>query len=139
MTLLCLITLFVVLVLLAGHVTAWNGWKLKHIFPPKLAQTTLKTLTLAQVLLPLAANAVAVQYKLPPIDLKDEHRCELVSSSIGQANAARDKLYDLRQCNLKGQSAQGKDLSGMIAADADFSTVSFKDAQISKSALHSLP
>jgi uncharacterized protein YjbI with pentapeptide repeats len=60
------------------------------------------------------------------------NRCVLVSSSMGQANAARDKLYDLRECDLRSQSAAGKDMSGMIASEADFSGVSFKEAQISK-------
>jgi len=35
--------------------------------------------------------------------------------------------------SLVGQSGAGKDMSGMIGANADFSDVSFKDAQISKS------
>eukprot|EP01041_Mallomonas_annulata_P005706 gene5706-11513_t len=81
---------------------------------------------------PLNSFAIEQQYKLPPIDRKDTTRCELRSSSIGQANAARDKLYDLRECDLKGQTGEGKDMSGMIASKADFSGVSFKEAQISK-------
>ena len=82
---------------------------------------------------PLApAVALEQQYKLPPIDRADPNRCKLQSSTIGQANAARDKLYDLRECDLKGQDAVGKDQSGMIASEADFSGVSFKDGQISK-------
>ena len=36
------------------------------------------------------------EFKLPPIDFADKSRCTLSSSNIGQANAARDKLYDLR-------------------------------------------
>lgn len=59
-----------------------------------------------------SVHALDQQYKLPPIDRKDTNRCQLVSSSIGQANAARDKLYDLRECDLRGQSGAGKDLSG---------------------------
>ena len=51
---------------------------------------------------------------------------------MGQANAARDKLYDLRECDLRGQSAAGKDISGFIGSDADFSGVDFKEAQLSK-------
>lgn len=62
------------------------------------------------------AAAIDQQYKLPPIDRKDANRCTMQSSSIGQANAARDKLYDLRECDLKGQDASGKDQSGMIAS-----------------------
>lgn len=56
-------------------------------------------------------------YKLPPIDRKNLDRCKLLSSSIGQANAARDALYDLRECDIRGQNAEGKDQSGMIASD----------------------
>ena len=76
--------------------------------------------------------AIEQQYKLPPIDYKDPNRCVLTSSSMGQANAARDKLYDLRECDLRGQSGAGKDMSGMIGGSADFSGVNFKEAQISK-------
>ena len=54
--------------------------------------------------------AIEQQYKLPPIDYKDKNRCVLYSSSMGQANAARDKLYDLRECDLRGQSGAGKGL-----------------------------
>jgi hypothetical protein len=59
-------------------------------------------------------------YKLPPIDRKNLDRCKLLSSSIGQANAARDALYDLRECDIRGQNAEGKDQSGMIASDVSF-------------------
>ena len=62
------------------------------------------------------ANALNQQFKLPPIDQKDPNRCQLISSSIGQANAGRDKLYDVRNCDLKGQSAAGKDLRLVGAA-----------------------
>ena len=51
---------------------------------------------------------------------------------MGQANAGRDKLLDLRECDLKDQSAAGKDLSGMIGMNVDFSGVNFKEAQLSK-------
>ena len=54
--------------------------------------------------------AIDQQYKLPPIDYKDTNRCILTSSSMGQANAARDKLYDLRECDLTGQTGAGKDM-----------------------------
>ena len=94
------------------------------------------TLVAACLMLPMSnvapVHAIAQQYKLPPIDRADQNRCKLLSSSIGQANAARDKLYDLRECDLKGQDASGKDQSGMIASQADFSGVSFKEGQISK-------
>ena len=57
-----------------------------------------------------SAHAMSQQFKLPPIDYKDKNRCKLISSSIGQANAGRDKLYDVRECDLKGQSGAGKDM-----------------------------
>lgn len=81
---------------------------------------------------PDSVLAIAQQYKLPPIDKTDINRCTLTSSSMGQANAARDKLYDLRECDLTKQSAANKDMSGMLASNADFSGVNFKEAQISK-------
>ena len=87
--------------------------------------------------LPAFADGQTEKFKLPPIDLKDPNRCKLTSSSIGQANAARDKLYDLRQCNLSGQSAVGFDLSGVIMTDTDVSKVNFQDAQFSKGYLQS--
>lgn len=63
-----------------------------------------------------ASDVMAVdrQYKLPPIDRRDPDRCVLLSSSMGQANAARDKLYDLRECDLHGKDGSGKDLSGKL-------------------------
>ena len=70
--------------------------------------------------------------QLPPIDRNDKTRCTMVSSTIGQANGARDKLIDFRECNMAGQTADGKDMSGMIALGADFSGISFREAQISK-------
>jgi len=72
------------------------------------------------------------QFRLPPIDRKDPDRCTLTSSAIGQANAGRDKLLDLRECDLKGQDGALKDMSGIIGSDADFSGISFKEAQLSK-------
>lgn len=86
--------------------------------------------------LPAFADGQTEKFKLPPVDLKDKDRCKLTSSSIGQANAARDKLYDLRQCNLSGQSAVGFDLSGVIMTGTDVSKVNFQDAYFSKAYLH---
>ena len=75
-------------------------------------------------------------FKLPPVDFSDKTRCVLNSSKMGQANAARDKLYDLRQCNLSGQDASGFDLSGVIMTKTDLSNANFKEAQFSKAYLH---
>lgn len=74
---------------------------------------------MAETIMEKNANFV---YKLPPIDRKNPDRCKLLSSSIGQANAARDSLYDLRECDIRGQNAEGKDQSGMIASDVSEST-----------------
>merc|ERR1719215_1509647 len=45
---------------------------------------------------PALADGQTKEFKLPPIDFADKSRCTLSSSNIGQANAARDKLYDLK-------------------------------------------
>ena len=37
---------------------------------------------------------------------------------------ARDSLFDLRQCDMRGKSADGFDLSGAILSEADFSDAS---------------
>ena len=55
---------------------------------------------------------------------------------MGQANAARDKLYDLRQCSLSGANAAGFDLSGVIMSQTDVSKANFREAQLSKGYLH---
>ncbi len=49
---------------------------------------------------PAYADGATKEFKLPPINLVDPNRCVLKSSAMGQANAARDSLYDLRQCSL---------------------------------------
>ena len=60
------------------------------------------------------ADGQTKDFKFPPIDYSDVNRCILKGgSSMGQANAARDKLYDLRQCKLSGADATGYDLSGV--------------------------
>ena len=76
------------------------------------------------------------KYKFPPIDFNDKNRCRLQSSSIGQANAARDKLYDLRMCKLEGAKGEGFDLSGVIMTNTDVSNANFRDAYFSKGFLH---
>ena len=69
----------------------------------------------ASIFLSSLPNAVhAIDYRLPPIDRSDPNRCTLKSSAMGQSNAARDSLFDLRECNLAGADAQGYDLSGVI-------------------------
>ncbi|CAM9478267.1 unnamed protein product, partial [Chrysoparadoxa australica] len=78
------------------------------------------------------SDGSTVNFSLPPINYKQPNRCNFDSSSMGQANAARDVLYDLRECKMQGKDAGGFDLSGVLAGDADFTNVNFKDAQMSK-------
>eukprot|EP00537_Pseudo-nitzschia_pungens_P014036 CAMPEP_0172386838 /NCGR_PEP_ID=MMETSP1061-20121228/4287_1 /TAXON_ID=37318 /ORGANISM="Pseudo-nitzschia pungens, Strain cf. pungens" /LENGTH=241 /DNA_ID=CAMNT_0013116325 /DNA_START=48 /DNA_END=773 /DNA_ORIENTATION=- len=108
---------------------------------PEKVTATLANVALASIFslsllsagpLPAFADGQTEKFKLPPVDLTDKNRCTLTSSTIGQANAARDKLYDLRQCNLSGQSAVGFDLSGVIMTKTDVSKVNFQDAIFSK-------
>jgi hypothetical protein len=79
-----------------------------------VAMASLLSLSLLSAPLPAQADGQTEKFKLPPIDFSDQNRCRLNSSTIGQANAARDKLYDLRQCKLSGAQAVGFDLSGVI-------------------------
>mmetsp|Transcript_26738 Transcript_26738/g.37693 ORF Transcript_26738/g.37693 Transcript_26738/m.37693 type:complete len:238 (-) Transcript_26738:1133-1846(-) len=85
---------------------------------------------------PALADGQTKDFKLPPIDFSDKTRCTLSSSAIGQANAARDKLYDLRQCSLSGKDASGFDLSGVIMTKTDVSKTKFVESYFSKGYLH---
>lgn len=98
----------------------------------KLALASLFSLSLLSSPLPALADGQTEKFKLPPIDFNDKSRCSLNSSTIGQANAARDKLYDLRQCKLSGADAAGFDLSGVIMTDTDVSKANFQEAYFSK-------
>jgi hypothetical protein len=70
--------------------------------------------TLTIMASPALADGSTKDFKFPPIDMSDKSRCVLKGgSSMGQANAARDKLYDLRQCKLSGANAAGFDLAGV--------------------------
>ena len=82
--------------------------------------------------LPSHADGQTKEFKLPPIDQSDKSRCVLNGSKMGQANAARDKLYDLRECNLSGAKAAEFDLSGVIMSKTDVSKANFREAQFSK-------
>lgn len=85
----------------------------------------------SHVVLPTQAATNVV--KLPPIDRSDNKRCQPSSSAIGQANAARDKLVDLRECDLRGKDFSSYDLSGALISNADVSGAKFVNAQLSKS------
>ena len=82
--------------------------------------------------LPSYADGQTKEFKLPPIDYTDKSRCVLNSSKMGQANAARDRLYDLRECKLSGVSGAEYDLSGVIMSKTDVSKANFREAQFSK-------
>ena len=47
------------------------------------------------------ADGSTEKFSLPPINYSQKDRCSFKSSTIGQANAARDKLYDLRECDMR--------------------------------------
>merc|ERR1719353_1800998 len=79
-----------------------------------------------------AAESEQLNYKFPPIDRTKKDRCQFSGSAMGQANAARDSLYDLRECQMQGGSAAGFDISGALLAKGDFSKVNFVETQLSK-------
>lgn len=85
---------------------------------------------------PAFADGNTKKFIFPPIDKTDKQRCKLVSSKMGQANAARDKLYDLRECDLSGQDASEYDLSGVIMTKTDMSNTKLDSAYFSKGYLH---
>mmetsp|Transcript_12844 Transcript_12844/g.19484 ORF Transcript_12844/g.19484 Transcript_12844/m.19484 type:complete len:242 (-) Transcript_12844:125-850(-) len=85
---------------------------------------------------PALADGQTKDFKLPPIDFKDTGRCTFSGSAMGQANAARDKLYDLRMCEMSGKDASGFDLSGVIMSKTDVSSTKFIESQFSKGYLH---
>mmetsp|Transcript_90313 Transcript_90313/g.250968 ORF Transcript_90313/g.250968 Transcript_90313/m.250968 type:complete len:263 (-) Transcript_90313:78-866(-) len=68
----------------------------------------------------------------PPIDRNDKTRCQWRSSSMGQANAARDKLFDMRECKMAGTSAADKDIAGVFMTGGDFTNVDFTNTIMSK-------
>jgi len=104
------------------------------------AQRTAAAFALSSVLLlptiglvpPALADGDTATFKFPPIDRTNKNRCKFSSSAMGQANAARDSLYDLRECSMTSLSAEGFDISGALMASGDFSKTSFKEAQLSK-------
>lgn len=79
-----------------------------------------------------SADGQTTKFVLPPVDKSDSSRCAFKSSAMGQANAARDKIFDLRYCDMQSSTAQGYDLSGAILSEADFSKSNFREAMLSK-------
>ena len=127
-----------------------------HAFAPSIQHSTrvnthLKSIEDENNIVPLVSTAILSsilllsplpshaeknkEFSFPPIDRTDTSRCRLNSSKMGQANAARDKLYDLRECALSGVKGDEYDLSGVIMTGTDVSKASFKEAQFSKAYL----
>ncbi|PXF48388.1 Thylakoid lumenal 17.4 kDa protein, chloroplastic [Gracilariopsis chorda] len=103
---------------------------------PSLPIAALKALSVAALSLSLTLTpppAQAALTKLPPIDRANPTRCQPTSSAIGQANAARDTLLDLRECNLSSRNLSSYDLSGAIMSSANFDNANLTDVQLSKS------
>lgn len=116
----------VILVLICASCRAWNM---------KFVRKALTGAAVGVVTGSLSGGVPAQaleQFRLPPIDKNDKDRCIMVSSAIGQANAARQKLFDLRECDLRSQDGKLKDMSGVIGSNADFTGVSFVEGQLSK-------
>lgn len=97
------------------------------------AALSLAVLTTAT---PAFADGQTKEFKLPPIDFNKKDRCTFSGSKMGQANAARNELYDLRMCDLSGKDARGYDLSGVIMTKTDVSNAKFIETQFSKGYLH---
>jgi len=85
---------------------------------------------------PAFADGQTTKFKLPPVDTSIKNRCRFSDSKMGQANAARDSLYDLRFCDMSGKDASGYDLSGVIMTGTDVSKAKFVESQFSKGYLH---
>jgi len=82
------------------------------------------------------ADGQTKTFKLPPIDRSDRNRCVVKGSAMGQSNAARDSLFDLRECDLTNVQAADLDLSGVIMTGTTLKNANFKAAQFSKGYLH---
>jgi uncharacterized protein YjbI with pentapeptide repeats len=119
-------------VLFGGIQSEENGRRSPVESFAKVVLASFVSISLLSHPLPAMADGQTEKFRLPPIDKSDKNRCSLNSSSMGQANAARDKLYDLRECSLSGASALGYDLSGVIMTKTDASKVDFKEAYFSK-------
>mmetsp|Transcript_16996 Transcript_16996/g.43836 ORF Transcript_16996/g.43836 Transcript_16996/m.43836 type:complete len:252 (+) Transcript_16996:113-868(+) len=73
-----------------------------------------------------------IRVAYPPIDRKDKSRCKYIGSAMGQANAARDKLLDLRECQMPGQSAADKDIAGALMIDGNYEKGDYTNTIMSK-------
>lgn len=119
------------LALALQHTAALNPQQPRLMSKRALLCGSITSLTL-QWLEPALADGQTNKFVLPPVDKSDKTRCAFKSSSMGQANAARDKIFDLRYCEMSKTTAEGFDLSGAILSEADFSKANFREAQLSK-------
>ena len=71
----------------------------QHSIPARVANFVGSAAMAGSLLLPMTADA---GFQLPPIDKNEKNRCEFKNSAMGQSNAAKDKLYDLRECDMSG-------------------------------------
>eukprot|EP00179_Madagascaria_erythrocladioides_P029872 CAMPEP_0198327520 /NCGR_PEP_ID=MMETSP1450-20131203/14757_1 /TAXON_ID=753684 ORGANISM="Madagascaria erythrocladiodes, Strain CCMP3234" /NCGR_SAMPLE_ID=MMETSP1450 /ASSEMBLY_ACC=CAM_ASM_001115 /LENGTH=231 /DNA_ID=CAMNT_0044031567 /DNA_START=48 /DNA_END=743 /DNA_ORIENTATION=- len=70
--------------------------------------------------------------RLPPINKAKKDRCSPSSSAMGQANAARDELLDLRECDLRSKDLRGYDIAGALMQDANLQGADLTEAVMSK-------
>ncbi|KAA8495542.1 Thylakoid lumenal 17.4 kDa protein, chloroplastic [Porphyridium purpureum] len=70
--------------------------------------------------------------KMPPINYADKKRCNPTSSAMGAANAARDTLLDLRECDLTKADLHGFDISGAFLESAKLDGANLEDVVMSK-------
>lgn len=81
---------------------------------------------------PAEAGLERQRIAYPPINRQDKKRCIWKSSAMGQANAARDKLFDLRECKMSGTDASDKDIAGVLMNEGEFKDVKFVNTIMSK-------
>merc|ERR1719253_1191338 len=104
----------------------------QHSIPARVANFVGSAAMAGSLLLPMTADA---GFQLPPIDKNEKNRCEFKNSAMGQSNAAKDKLYDLRECDMSGQDAKGYDIAGAIMLEGNFAKVNFKGAILANTVL----
>jgi len=121
--------------------TAFIEWSPKPEAPAPPSATGRRQLAAAAIggllggalqLGPAQANLDRIRIAYPPIDRRDKNRCKWVSSAMGQSNAARDKLLDVRECKMVGSEAADKDVAGALMNGGDFSKTNFENAIMSK-------
>ena len=92
----------------------------QHSIPARVANFVGSAAMAGSLLLPMTADA---GFQLPPIDKNEKNRCEFKNSAMGQSNAAKDKLYDLRECDMSGQVETLRDLSVSVSVSLSLSLI----------------